>query len=133
VTDSDAPTAVLSVSPYSELSSLDRNFSIDWSVRGQAPPRADQMSLEEVPAIRVNTLIERYMSGASPSFVSIDVEGLDLRILRDFDFARFRPWFAQVEPSDDYAAGNTEEICRLMRSVDYRLIAKTAVNLIFGT
>jgi len=133
VTDSDAPTAVLSVSPYSELSSLDRNFSIDWSVRGQAPPRADQMSLEEVPAIRVNTLIERYMSGASPSFVSIDVEGLDLRILRDFDFARFRPWFVQVEPSDDYAAGNTEEICRLMRSVDYRLIAKTAVNLIFGT
>jgi hypothetical protein len=75
VTDSDLPTATLSVSPYSELSSLDRHFSIDWSVRGQTPPRPDQMSVEEVPAIRVNALIERYMPGASPSFVSIDVEG----------------------------------------------------------
>jgi FkbM family methyltransferase len=133
VTDNDAPTATLSVSPYSELSSLDRNFSIDWSVRGQAPPRADQIRVEEVPAIRVNELIDRHMSGASPCFVSIDIEGLDLRILRDFDFARFRPWFVQVEPSDDYVAGNSDDICRLMRSVGYRLVAKTNVNLIFGT
>ena len=73
------------------------------------------------------------MGGASPCFVSIDVEGLDLRILSDFDFARFRPWFVQVEPSDDYVAGNSDEICRLMRSVGYRLVAKTNVNLIFGT
>src|SRR5262249_51201271 len=110
VTDSDAPTAALSVSPYSALSSLDQNFSIDWSVRGQMPPRPDQMRVEQVPAIRVNDVIDRHMSGASPCFVSIDIEGLDLRILRDFDFARFRPWFVQVEPSDDYMAGNSDDI-----------------------
>ncbi len=59
-------------------------------------------------------------------------EGLDLRILRDLDFARFRPWFVQVEPSDDYAAGNSEDIRRLMRSLGYRLVAKTNVNLMFA-
>jgi FkbM family methyltransferase len=131
VTDSDAPTAKLWISPKSELSSLDQNFSIEWAGRGQAAPRKARLG-EEVPAIRVNALIERYMAGASPCFVSIDIEGFDLRILKDFDFRRFRPWFIQVEPSDDYFPGNSGHIGQLMHSVGYRLVAKTDVNLIFG-
>jgi FkbM family methyltransferase len=95
VIDGDEETVLLSISRLNELSSLDPKFvlsGIDRSV-GQAPT-------ERVPAIRINQIIERYL-GASPCSVSIDVEGLDLRLLRDFDFSRYRPWFAQVEPSDD--------------------------------
>ncbi|MBN9491264.1 MAG: FkbM family methyltransferase [Alphaproteobacteria bacterium] len=128
VTDSDEATAMLSVSRRSELSSLDRGFVLGW-----ANGRVGEARIDEVPAIRINQIVERYMGASTPCFMSIDVEGLDLRLLKDFDFRRYRPWLLQVEPSDHHVPGNSGEIYRFMRSVGYRLIAKTAVNMIFET
>jgi FkbM family methyltransferase len=126
VIDSDEETVLLSVSRLNELSSLDPKFVLS-GIGGSV----GQARTERVPAIRINQIIERHL-GAAPCFMSIDVEGLDLRLLRDFDFSRYRPWFIQVEPSDDYLPGNSATICKFMCSVGYRLIAKTKVNMIFG-
>ena len=54
----------------------------------------------------------------------------DLTLLRDIDLAEYRPWFAQVEPSEGYIPGNTRLIVDYMR-VGYGAIAKAEVNLIF--
>jgi FkbM family methyltransferase len=131
VTDNDEPTAILTVSRFSELSSLDPHFSIDWSKRSKSPS-AIATGKQEVSAIRINQIVKKYMDDGPPCFMSIDIEGLDLVVLQDFDFKRYRPWLVQVEPSDDYIPGNSHKICQYMGSVGYRLLAKTDVNMIFG-
>jgi FkbM family methyltransferase len=126
VQDRDVGTVMLSISKKSELSSLDRNFVKTWD-KG----RVGEAALVEVPALRINRVIETHLGGRSLSFLSIDVEGLDFAILRDLDLERFRPYVIQLEPSDDYIPGNTDNVIEYLKSFDYGLVAKTPVNLIF--
>lgn len=122
----DVRSVVLSVSRSSALSSLDRSFVQNW-----AGGTVGEASLVEVPALRVNDLVEEHLDGQAPVFLSVDVEGLDLQLLADFDFAKYRPWVVQAEPSDDHLPGNTDRMIDLMRANGYALLAKTWVNLLF--
>jgi hypothetical protein len=128
VHDENANVATLVLSKLDEISSLDRSMVQRWN--GGAVGEA---GLIDVPAMRINDIIKYYLGGVAPSFMSIDVEGYDLRLLRDFDFTRYRPWFVQVEYVDNlYPPGNSRDIIEFMRSAGYGLIAKTDVNLIFS-
>lgn len=44
-----------------------------------------------MPLIPINEVIAEHFHGAGPDLLSIDVEGLDLAILRTMDFERYRP------------------------------------------
>ncbi|MBU9563667.1 FkbM family methyltransferase [Burkholderia multivorans] len=123
----DSSTVHLSVSNASELSSLDRRFVLEWD-----QGRVGERELIEVPAVRINTLIERECGGETPLYLSVDIEGLDLDVLKDLDFSRFRPFIVQAEPSDHHIPQNSLHIQHFMETVGYRLIGKTAVNLIFA-
>lgn len=53
-----------------------------------------QVKIEEVvktPLVPVNDVIAEHLGGRAPDFLSVDVEGLDLSILKTLDFDRFRP------------------------------------------
>jgi FkbM family methyltransferase len=55
---------------------------------------AGQLKPEKViklPLVPINRVIEEHFHGKAPDFLSIDVEGLDLAILKTLDFLRFRP------------------------------------------
>ena len=119
-------TVTLSVSWCNFLSSLDRSFVLNW-----ADGTVGEAALVEVPALRVNDLVRDHLLGRPLAFLSIDVEGLDLAILQDFDFTTYRPWVVQVEPSDDHVPGNTKVMIEHMTAAGYLLIAKTSVNLLF--
>lgn len=123
----DASTVQLSVSNASELSSLDRRFVLEWD-----QGRVGEREMVDVPAVRINTLIEREYGGQVPLYLSVDIEGLDLEVLKDLDFSRFRPFIVQAEPSDHHIPQNSLHLQHFMDSVGYRLIGKTAVNLIFA-
>ncbi len=41
--------------------------------------------------LTVNEVIEKYMGGISPNFVSLDIEGMGLLIVKSFGFAKYRP------------------------------------------
>ncbi|WP_081074451.1 FkbM family methyltransferase [Burkholderia pseudomultivorans] len=123
----DSSTVQLSVSNASELSSLDRRFVLEWD-----QGRVGEREIVDVPAIRINTLIEREFGGQTPLYLSVDIEGLDLDVLKDLDFSRFRPFIVQAEPSDHHIPQNSLHLQHFMESVGYRLIGKTAVNLIFA-
>ena len=43
-----------------------------------------------MPLVNVNKIVDEHFRGA-PSIISIDTEGLDLEILKTFDFNRHRP------------------------------------------
>jgi hypothetical protein len=122
----DVETAHLSISKLSEISSLNRDFVRNW-----AGGSVGEAAFVEVPAIRSGEIIRKYFDGKAPCFVSIDVEGLDLELLQDFDFNLYRPWIVQAEPSDSHFPGNTKKIIDHMRSVEYALVAMTGCNLIF--
>lgn len=87
----------------------------------------------EVPLLHVNKIIEQHFA-AYPNFVSLDVEGLDLKVLQALDFARFRPEVFCVETLT-YAEDKTEEkltdTIDFMLSQGYFVYADTYINTIF--
>lgn len=122
----DVETVTLSVAKKSELSSLDPDF-----VKNFAGGSIGERHQIEVPALRINAVLEAHFTGTGPHFLSIDIEGLDLPVLRDLDFKRFRPLIIQAEPSDHHLPGNTDDMIQFLDSQGYLLMAMTAVNCIF--
>jgi FkbM family methyltransferase len=105
----------------------------------EARKYVDQHGLRIVDTrrIRVQTfaqVVDTHM-GRTPDLVSLDVEGLDLDILRSIDFSRHRPHVFCVE-TISYAQGDgggvkSPEIHALMRDNDYMLYADTYINSIY--
>ena len=69
-----------------------------------------------------------------PNYVSLDVEGLDLEILKKWDFERFRPDVMCIETLT-FTQNGTErkltEITELMKAYGYLIYADTYINTIF--
>lgn len=51
----------------------------------------------KMPLLNINRVMAEHFKGSAPDFLSIDVEGLDLAILKTLDFERFRPKVICVE------------------------------------
>jgi len=87
----------------------------------------------EIPLLSINEIIEKYCPEV-PNFVSIDVEGMDLQILKSFDFKKYCPEVFCIETLT-YTEDNTEqkltEIIDYMLSKDYFVYADTYLNSIF--
>lgn len=126
VTDSDAATVRLTIAQSSELSSLDQSFVAEWPGAGGGVARQ-----VEVPALRMKDLMARHFAEEPPVYLSVDIEGMDLEVLRDMDFSGHRPFIVQAEPSEHHIAGNAAAISDYLASQNYVLVAKTDVNLIF--
>lgn len=125
VTDNDEPEIEFHISPENEISSADEKFVKDW--------KNSSLGIQEtikVKTVRINSLLEM-VKDVSIVCLSIDIEGLDLRVLKDIDFAKYRPHFITIEPSEHYAPGTTQAIINHMKENDYQLIAMNYVNLIF--
>ncbi len=87
-----------------------------------------------IPVQTFAQVVDTHM-GRTPDLVSLDVEGLDLDILRSIDFSRYRPHVFCVETLS-YAGGDgsgvkSTEIHALMLQHGYRLYADTYINSIY--
>lgn len=51
----------------------------------------------EVETISLNDLIEKEFAGVVPSYISVDTEGSEFEIIREFDFGKYRPLVWTVE------------------------------------
>lgn len=111
------------LSPENEISSLDERFVNAWKDLGVQEKIT-------VPTIRVNTLLDM-VQGVEAVVLIIDVEGLDLRLLKDIDFEKHRPLIIEIEPSDGFAPGTSNAMIEYLESKDYVIIGETDVNLIF--
>ncbi|SOC92071.1 methyltransferase, FkbM family [Rhizobium sp. AN5] len=122
----DSESVELFVSNQNELSSLSRRFVEDWQ-----DGAIGVKEVVTVQASRMNDVLEEFFSERAPLYLSIDTEGLDLDLLEDVDWDRWRPAVVQAEPSEHFIENNAELISQLLESKGYVLVAKTAVNLIF--
>lgn len=94
--------------------------------------------LDKVEKIRmcgINELAEKYFSKTNkPNFVSLDVEGMDLSILKSWDFEEFHPAVLCVETLT-YSKNNDErkisEIIDFLKTKRYKVYADTYINTIF--
>ncbi len=88
----------------------------------------------KIPLIPVNEVIEGHFRDRPPNFLSLDIEGLDLEILKSLDFGKFAPDVICVETlsydknQNGYKQSDT---INFMLSKDYVAYADTRVNTIF--
>lgn len=87
----------------------------------------------KLPIRNVNAIIEEHFDSA-PELLSLDVEGLDLPILRSLDFSRHRPAVFCIETlsyTEDKTERKLDAIIDWMKQQDYMLYADTYINSIF--
>ncbi|HVT85797.1 MAG TPA: FkbM family methyltransferase [Chitinophagaceae bacterium] len=86
-----------------------------------------------MPLISVNEIIEKYLL-PHPNFITIDVEGLDLEIIKTLDFEKYKPEVFCVETLQ-YATNNKEtknrELINFLQGMGYFVYADTYINTIF--
>ena len=87
----------------------------------------------KVPLITINSIIEKHFSQC-PDFISLDVEGLDLAILKSLDYAKCSPKVICVETllyGENQRESKNEEIIDFLKGIGYEIYADTYVNTIF--
>ncbi len=87
-----------------------------------------------IPLLTPSEAIERYLPRC-PDFVSLDAEGLDLAILRCWDFERYRPAVFCIETinfyEDHHKLRKDAEVIQFMEAAGYMLYADTFINSLF--
>lgn len=83
----------------------------------------------KMPLLNVNRVIADHLGGQAPDLLSIDVEGLDLAILKTLDFARFRPAVICTEHSLEDTT-ERKELLAFLEHHDYAIRGLTFPNTI---
>jgi len=84
----------------------------------------------KMPLVPVNEVIATHL-GKPPDLLSVDVEGLDLPILRTLDFARWRPGAIIAETIRPGSPGVNRELVAFVVSRRYVVRGGSPVNTIF--
>ena len=92
--------------------------------------RIDKPKVIKMPLVPVNEVIAQQFPAGVPDLLSVDVEGLDLEILRSLDFTKFAPRVVCVE-TDNSISDESTAIFDLMGRHGYRLWGRTPRNAIF--
>ncbi len=89
----------------------------------------------DIGIININELISDYFDGKSPDFISIDIEGWDLDILKSLNFQKYRPVVICAETltysTDKKEQKKNTELINYLLIKDYFLYADTYINSIF--
>jgi FkbM family methyltransferase len=86
----------------------------------------------KIPLISINKIIENYFT-KRPDFISLDVEGLDLEILRSLDYERLAPRIICVETllyDKEQRETKNLELVKFLTDRGYEVYADTHVNTI---
>jgi FkbM family methyltransferase len=95
----------------------------------------DYLLLEtrDIPVRRLDDLLAEHLRpGQKIDFMSVDVEGLDLQVLKSNDWQRFRPRIMLAEArAANIVRLEADPVNAFATSIGYRLIAKTLNTLIY--
>lgn len=124
VSDSFDKTVSFYVHELDELSSLSASSIRSFETSGVV---GDVSRVEVVPNMHISALFDAYID-TPLDFMSIDIEGLDLPVLKALD-PRHRPTVLQVECPADLPLLN--QLKCTLEPRGYQLVAMTEVNVIF--
>lgn len=118
----------------SGLGTFSKEEALFWETTGNALVGKHKIkAVIRTPLVNINDIMGQYFT-PHPNLLSLDVEGLDLDILKTIDFGRFRTEVICVETLG-YAKDNREiknkPLIDFLLSKDYFLYADTYINSIF--
>ena len=108
-------------------------FSEDLAQSYLALPNVRRVATREIACQSLASVLRSEVpTGRSIDFLNVDVEGLDLQVLRSNDWERYRPQIVLVESLETNmsALGDNPSV-RFMTSVAYTVVAKTVNTLFF--
>jgi hypothetical protein len=84
----------------------------------------------ELSLVDVNDVLAEHFSNREIDFMSIDVEGLDMEIIKRMDWQKYRPkvFMTEIDHSQD---GYIDSLNRFMELKDYRYVAGSWINNIY--
>jgi FkbM family methyltransferase len=114
-------------------------FAIDqWNTfdREEAERRVKKtnvpiLQVVKMPLRPVNQVIEEHFQGRAPDFISIDVEGLDVPIMKTLDFKQFRPKVICAETLVALSFDMDSAMTEFLAQHDYVARAATFPNTIY--
>lgn len=117
------------------LSTFSKEEALHWETVGmQGLGKIPVQKVMRVPLITIDRIFKEYFPDRAPHFMSVDVEGLDLDVLKRLDFAASRPEVICVETlayDDQQRSYKLADTMDFMTSRDYGVYADTRVNTIF--
>ncbi len=81
-----------------------------------------------VPTKKLTTLLNQNSAPAQIDFLSIDVEGHELTVLKTLDFLKFQPLIIICE---DNSKGKNREVENYLKAKNYALVKRIGVNEIY--
>lgn len=91
------------------------------------------IEIKKIQLITVAELVDKYSSGVFPDLLTIDVEGMDFKILQSIDFSKTRPKVICVEAAEYSPIGagtRRTELIEFLESKGYYEYANTNLNAI---
>jgi FkbM family methyltransferase len=85
----------------------------------------------KMPLVNINEVLARHHGGVCPDFVSLDVEGLELDILKSLDWTRYRPKVVCVETLVAGTRRQKLDAANFLVEKGYAARGSTFVNTIF--
>lgn len=113
----------------SALNTFDETL-MDWRLKNTQYKMTGYL---DIPVERLDTLLSLALpQGREIDFLSIDVEGLDLNVLKSNDWQRFRPKCVLIEAlQSSLEEAMLSESCIFLQSQGYEMFAKTFNSLFF--
>jgi FkbM family methyltransferase len=97
ISDADGEATFYLWSTHSGTNTLSPEHVARWREQGAAPPREVRVRTRTLTSV----LDEHLPPGQAVDFLSVDVEGHDLQVLRSLDWSRYRPELVLVENEVD--------------------------------
>jgi FkbM family methyltransferase len=118
---------------YFELESNLRNtFSEKYISNFQL--EGEVKSSKNLPVQKLSTLFKKFLNPPySIDFMTIDVEGMELDVVKSNDWSKFRPKFILLESHCSLEEDLDSEISKFLLSKDYQLISKSLQGYQLGT
>lgn len=108
-------------------------FDKDEALKRAASGRFQLLETVQVPLQTINEIIAENFD-TTPDFLSIDIEGLDLKVLQSLDFEKYQVKVICVETcvySENHIRKKDFSIAEFLLSRGYEIYADTYINTIF--
>jgi len=106
-------------------------FDKEEAERLDSVTKAKIEKVVKMPLVPINKVIEEHFPGKAPDFISIDVEGLDVPIMKTLDFQRFRPKLICAETLVAFKFKMEPEMTEFLSQQGYEARAMTFPNTIY--
>ena len=84
-----------------------------------------------MPLLSINVVMAEHFGGSAPDYLSVDVEGMELPILKSLDYAKFRPKVICVDSLVTATTHHRPEVLTFMTEKGYELRGMTYANTVF--